>query len=369
MSTGAILLADIIPSFIIKCLSPFLPYSTNHRILISCLTSVVSFLAVAFAGSNKVVIIGVILTSFASGLGEPTFLAHSTRYHKNVVSTWSSGTGGAGVIGALSYSLMREVGLTSRQTLLIMLVVPALELLTYFFLLSKPYIQRDRESHLEDRPLIDDGSSNRESANRTPLNSLAQKLAFIPELMIYFIPLAMVYFFEYFINQGLVGIFSFFSFNVLKTRAFRLQFELITFPNSSMTTAQQYRWYQVTYQIGVFVSRSSVNLIHIKRTWIMAAVQGFIAGFFLIEAVFLFIPTLSVIFVVIFIEGLQGGLAYVNTYYRMSKEIPAARREFAMNVVASSDSMGIILAGIIAIPTHNWICQLPGVTNFWWNVE
>lgn len=96
----------------------------------------------------------------------------------------------------------------------------------------------------------------------------------------------------------------------------------------------------------------------------MATVQGFIASFFLIEAVFLFMPSISVIFVVIFIEGLQGGLAYVNTYYRMSKDIPAARKQFAMNIVASSDSIGIIFAGLIAIPTHNWICQLPGVTNF-----
>lgn len=205
MSTGAILLADIIPSFIIKCSSPFLPYDTDRRVIVSCFTSIVSFLAVAFAGSNEIVILGVILTSFASGLGEPTFLAHSTRYHKNVVSTWSSGTGGAGVIGALSYSLMREMGLTSRQTLLIMLSVPVLELFTYFLLLNEPSVQLERRSRIEDRPLI--GGNDPPSHEPTaPLNSLAQKLKFIPELMIYFIPLMMVYFFEYFINQGLVRI-------------------------------------------------------------------------------------------------------------------------------------------------------------------
>lgn len=93
-----------------------------------------------------------------------------------------------------------------------MLIVPFLELLTYFVFLSKPYIQRDRESHLEDRPLIADEPINEDLAHETPLNSFAQKLAFIPELMIYFIPLAMVYFFEYFINQGLVSFLSLFSF-------------------------------------------------------------------------------------------------------------------------------------------------------------
>lgn len=96
----------------------------------------------------------------------------------------------------------------------------------------------------------------------------------------------------------------------------------------------------------------------------MAVVQAFIASFFLFEAIYLFTPSISFIFLAIFIEGLQGGLAYVNTYYRMSKDVPATRKEFAMNVVASSDSVGIIFAGFLAIPTHNWICQLPAIANF-----
>jgi battenin len=95
----------------------------------------------------------------------------------------------------------------------------------------------------------------------------------------------------------------------------------------------------------------------------MAIIQGILASFFLAEAIFLFIPNISIIFAMVFLEGLQGGLAYVNTYYRMSREVPSAHKQFAMNIVASSDSVGIILAGFLAIPTHNWICQLPGIAN------
>lgn len=169
------------------------------------MTSIISFIAVAFAGSRWMVILGVILTSFASGLGEPTFLAHSTHYNKNVVSTWSSGTGGAGIIGALSYSLMREIGLTSRQTLLFMIVVPTIELITYFTLLSKPIIRNQSEALGERRPLIVDPEVNDHLHEPPPLETVAQKFTYIPELMIYFIPLSFVYFFEYFINQGLVS--------------------------------------------------------------------------------------------------------------------------------------------------------------------
>lgn len=135
------------------------------------------------------------------------------------------------------------------------------------------------------------------------------------------------------------------------------------FKNIFLTKEQQYRWYQVTYQIGVFLSRSSVNIIHIKKTWIMALVQGLIAMFLLTESIYLFIPSISIIFVTIFIEGLQGGLAYVNTYYRMSIEIDNNHKPFAMNVVTVSDCIGIIFAGFLAISTHDWICQLPVATN------
>lgn len=142
-----------------------------------------------------------------------------------------------------------------------------------------------------------------------------------------------------------------------------LQFELITFPNIWLTTAEQYRWYQVTYQIGVFLSRSSVNVFTIKKTWIMVVIQGIIAAFFLSEAIYLYTPSISIIFIVIIIEGLQGGLAYVNTYYRISQDVPLSRKELAMNVVACSDSIGIITAGFLAIPTHNWICRMPGLKS------
>lgn len=95
----------------------------------------------------------------------------------------------------------------------------------------------------------------------------------------------------------------------------------------------------------------------------MAVVQAFIAILFLTEAIYLYTPTISIILTLIFIEGLQGGLAYVNTYYKISQEVPLSRKELAMNVVACSDSIGIILAGFFAIPTHYWICRMPGLES------
>ncbi|XP_070494213.1 battenin-like [Chironomus tepperi] len=341
VSTGAILLADIIPAFIIKLLSPFLPYHTTSRIFLSCLTSIFSFILVATASSRWIVILGVTATSFSSGLGEPTFLYHSTYYDKNTISSWSSGTGAAGVVGALSYSILRQMGLNSYNTLILMILIPLVELSVYMKVLSSPVaISNDNsgdhiinDNNNENSPLI-----RRESNLSNTVLTFAEKCALFPMLLVYILPLSLVYFFEYYINQGL--------------------FELIVFENISLTKEQQYYWFQVTYQIGVFIARSSVNFIKIKQTWILAIIQGVIAIFFTFEAIYLFLPSIWIVMSIILVEGFHGGLVYVNTFYRINQEVMPALKTYAMNIVALSDSFGIILAGFFAIIAHNFICSL-----------
>ncbi|KAG5683414.1 hypothetical protein PVAND_012697 [Polypedilum vanderplanki] len=332
VSTGAVLLADVIPGLCIKFLSPFLPFWHATRISISCLIAIGGFIVVGFATEQWIALTGVAMTSFASGLGEPTFLAYSAFFNKNVISTWSSGTGGAGIFGALAYSVLREIGLNNQQTMLVMVSVPAAEFLTFFFLLSKPASKRIEDQHKGDK-VVDD---------IPPMTSFKEKIIYIKQLLHFMIPLCLVYLFEYYINQGL--------------------FEMAYFPENilDLDSKQQYRWYQVTYQIGVFISRSSVNVVHIKQIWIMAVLQGLNVIFFMFEAIYMFTPSIWIIFGLILFEGLLGGGAYVNTFYRMSREIPATRREYAMSVVTLSDSLGITLAGFLAMPTHNWICSTPG---------
>lgn len=139
----------------------------------------------------------------------------------------------------------------------------------------------------------------------------------------------------------------------------RKQFELIYFENAGMDKATQYRWLQVDYQLGVFISRSSVNVITIDKIWLMAVFQAFNVVLFLTEVFFWYMPSIWIIFAIVFWEGLLGGGAYVNTFYRMSKELPEARRNFALGVVPLGDTVGIALAGALAIPLHNALCSLP----------
>lgn len=110
-----------------------------------------------------------------------------------MVSTWSSGAGAAGVIGSVSYATLTELKLSPSETMLAMLIFPFLEAMSFWVLLRKP--QRAAASAITGA-LIED---------QKPLIGFAQKFAYARTLVEYMMPLGLVFFFEYFINQGLVS--------------------------------------------------------------------------------------------------------------------------------------------------------------------
>lgn len=123
-----------------------------------------------------------------------------------MVSTWSSGTGGAGILGSISYAALIALGVSPVNTMLIMLLVPLLEGGTFWLLLRNPSTIKNCDLEL--------------SATETPNNlenvhenleakfTLGDKIRYIPSLYNYLIPLLLVFVFEYFINQGLVSMFK-----------------------------------------------------------------------------------------------------------------------------------------------------------------
>ncbi|XP_971061.2 battenin isoform X1 [Tribolium castaneum] len=327
MSTGAILLADIIPSLLVKLLAPFLPFFVNVRVAVCILCSSAGFLLVAFSQNITMSLLGVVATSFCSGLGEVTYLQYSSFYDKNVVSTWSSGTGGAGVIGAVSYSLLQQLGL--KTTLLVMLLVPGMMAVTFYIILPSPEVMDEND--------IQADVNNEEIKN--PKEAFMKKLKHVPSLFKYMIPFGLVYFLEYYINQG--------------------TFELINFENTFLAPSDQYRWLQVAYQIGVFVSRSSVNFFHIRHIWVMSVLQAVNVVIFTTEVIYYYMPSFWIILALTLWEGLLGGAAYVNTFYRISTEVREENKQFSMAITSFADSIGITLAGIVSIYAHNAICSLP----------
>ncbi len=109
LSTGAILLADILPGISIKLLAPFFVHyiKYSHRVGLVVIFNIASYLIVALAGPSQRVLIffGVCCASLSSSFGELTFLSMSSLYKRELSLTgWGSGTGAAGLIGSFGYA-------------------------------------------------------------------------------------------------------------------------------------------------------------------------------------------------------------------------------------------------------------------------
>ncbi|CAF1065033.1 unnamed protein product [Rotaria sordida] len=346
LSTGAILLADILPALVIKLTAPFFMHRIiyNFRFILIVIFAASSLIIV---GTSKIIalsLFGVVCASISSGFGEITILQLTSFYSKHTVSAWSSGTGAAGLLGALSYAgLTSLLKLNPRTAILILLFIPVLQVISYIMVGASQAVARHRHyQQISEHITVDvDIDSNVDetiiSVNET-LKGFKGRLKLVKPLIKYMIPLTIVYFAEYLINQGL--------------------YELIYFRNTSMSHSTQYRWYSVFYQLGVFASRSSVALIRIHRLWILPIIQLINMGiFFACVYRTAHIPSIWLVFGLVIFEGLIGGGAYVNTFYKISIEIPEPDREFSIGVASISDSVGISFAGLLAIPLHNAICQ------------
>ncbi|XP_078064474.1 battenin [Mustelus asterias] len=220
-----------------------------------------------------------------------------------------------------------------------MVTIPVLLCVSYFRLLQTPpglsnwQIQTPPRPP-ECQPII----RQRHSEVGTSELSLWKRFRIIRGLLKYMIPLGLIYFAEYFINQGL--------------------FELLYFRNSILDHSGQYRWYQTLYQIGVFVSRSSGNCVRLQRIWILAVLQVLNLVLLVCDVWYAFIPNIWIIFAIILYEGLLGGAGYVHTFRNITLESPEEEREFAMGAASVADTLGIAISGAGALPFHNQMCRL-----------
>lgn len=80
-----------------------------------------------------------------------------------------------------------------------MISVPILELIAFFGLLRKP-LPLDEQIAEQQKSK----ESLTEAAYEPPLEGFREKISYIKKLLIYMMPLALVYLFEYLVNQGLV---------------------------------------------------------------------------------------------------------------------------------------------------------------------
>ncbi|GMG30786.1 unnamed protein product [Ambrosiozyma monospora] len=367
---AVVLMADILPSFICKLSAPFfihnIPY--NWRIFILVGLSFIGMLIVSFGGAVSLVICGITLASASSGLGETTFLQLTHYYDEISLTAWSSGTGGAGLVGSFLFMVMTTwLEVAPTNALLIFAMVPFVFFIIYFKLLPTPQIPQQnclngsRTDDLEGQEhLLSQNNSNESSWDHSMTLQPERNKSLFPNknkesiwlhlkltlkrmrayVLPYMCPLFSVYVAEYIINQGISP---------------TLLFDIDEMPFHNYRDV--YVTYGTLYQLGVFISRSSGSFFRIKHLSIPPTLQMINMIICILQSLFMFIPNIWIIFVLILYEGLLGGSGYVNTYMNVTEFTQLEEREFAMGCVSISDSAGIVLAATISMFLEPALCQ------------
>lgn len=106
----------------------------------------------------------------------------------------------------------------------------------------------------------------------------------------------------------------------------------------------------VSYQVGVFISRSSLYLFRVKDVHILTVLQTINFGIFFSIAYWKWMSIFVQIPLMVWV-GLMGGCSYVNCYYIIleSKALSRRQKELAVNVAAFFNELGILLAALFAI--------------------
>jgi battenin len=315
--------------------------------------------------SVAVKMVGVVLASLSSGGGELSFLGLTHYYGQVSLAGWGSGTGAAGLVGAGLYVVLTEWWMISvRTSLLFSATLPAVMLLSFFIILphepllagqNKDYNALPGRDLEEEADGLADGTAASALLGAGPstaapafssgpvseLSTLKSNLRRAKALMIpYMMPLLLVYVAEYTINQGVSP---------------TLLFPLDESPFKEFRGF--YPFYGFLYQLGVFISRSSTPFIRIHHLYLPAFLQVGNLILLTLHAMFFFIPSVYIVFIIIFWEGLLGGAVYVNCFAEIMENVPAEEREFSLSATTVSDSAGICLAGLVSIVMETRLCD------------
>ncbi|KAF4552015.1 CLN3-like protein [Elsinoe fawcettii] len=308
---------------------------------------------------------GIALASISSGVGELSFLALTSFYGQASLAGWASGTGAAGLVGAGAYVTATTTwGFSVRSSLIVFSFLPLIMLAAYFGLLPKrgkgreegyAPVRGSEESSGSDGMEEDEEDGERREGSGllaraedgvefkvAKTEGLAANLRRAKSLVIpYMLPLFLVYMAEYTINQG-----------VTPTLLFPLD----------QTPFKHYRdfypTYGALYQLGVFISRSSLPFIRIQSLYIPSLLQWGNLFLLILQALyFTIVPNVWIVFLVIFWEGLLGGIVYISTFRRIGEEVPPAEREFSLAATTVSDAAGISLASLLGMVVETSLCK------------
>ena len=109
--------------------------------------------------------------------------------------------------------------------------------------------------------------------------------------------------------------------------------------------------FNLFYQVGVFISRSSLPFVKIKKVWTITIAQGCLFTFYVFNASLLICKNIYVLFCMMVFVGLMGGAQFVNVIYliKSSEKLHKTDKELALNMTSMFNDAGILLSSIVSL--------------------
>ncbi|KAF4661109.1 hypothetical protein FOZ61_003516 [Perkinsus olseni] len=327
-------------------------FSFKQRIFVTLTFQTVSYgllaLAAILANPNfgfALSLIGTVLTGFAQAIGEVNNISRLHKLPATLIGAWGAGTGLAGIVGPLVYSLLIAAGIHYSYVMLGMIIT-----IPIYWVLFR-YIDKKANSYAavvgtNDKPT--EVAINSVSSSSLSFSSIKVALAMAGGIIV---NLTAVYFLEYWILTGF-----------LDRASVGLPLEASSFARSTV------RFCNISYNIGVLISRASVTWYQIRRVWIPTFLQLLLLVFWALEASLHFIrgnvggnySTMTWLYIsIMLVVGLMGGASYSNCMFLFQRreDIPDTHRELCVNLGFATSNLGILLASLASLLMANTLMK------------
>ncbi|EKE42796.1 BTN1 protein, putative [Entamoeba nuttalli P19] len=298
----------------------------------------------------------ILIIGGVQSFAESVILSYSGRFPPEMVNGWSSGTGFAGVAGSGLYLFF--TGLNIPNTISFTCLTPFCVIYAIvFFFMIKPEVSRNEEQQI----LINDTNNDRkQEKEHNEYDSIKEELKNELDLMIdeqkeegTFLEklksgikmtwwlgtnLTLIYFFEYVINPGAIYV----AFNKEKSEE-----------SNNFFIKNFYEVLAFCYQLGVFISRSSLPLFKIKPVWILTIIQCVLCIFMSIQGNLHFMYNewgIWLMIVIMLVVGLVGGSGYVQVmYWILTKQMKKEQRELGISFVTILNTLAVLASSLLSL--------------------
>ena len=304
-------ICTIIPGLLTKLLMPI--FNTNfqitykNKINISCIILFVSIVVISYVNNLSIKALCMIFISIASAICESIYIPLASLISDKSITYWSAGSGFAGILGSIYYLIITQILCLSPQTALLFL---------FWVPISSNFL-----IHILNYPV---NSSVFNQDYRQVDNDL-----YLFWFKKYIFPLSSVYFLEYTINLCILP-------NIYTNK----QDINILYPR-----------FMLLYQVGVLLSRSSRLVInyYFDNIYIFPLIQLINIILLYLEYKYRLVNSIIVIYFIIFIEGIVGGLCYILTFSKINRYEQDINKELCCINTSIGEVIGQSLASLLSI--------------------